>query len=301
MIMQTKQMIQQKRKIIVSCENLKFGYSSKQPILNGISLNLYQGESTVLFGKSGSGKTTLLRCISGYSKLDSGKLIVNNLLETEDLRVLPSANENSQYAHKIAQFWKQMQTQKRTKWSWWDYLFRGTRSLNGYMVFADGSNALPQLTVEENLYLVLATICYDPELRRKTTKLLLKLTGLTEVSQHKPSALSSGQLRRLCLAQGLGINPGLLILDEPTNGLDFSTKGSFLAFLEFLRQTVGITVLSVTHDLEAALFLADRLLLFRDGQIVKEIFVDKPHPRKLQDIDTQEYTSLRRILTDFLQ
>lgn len=299
--MQAEQNVQQKPRIIVSCENLKFAYSSRRPILNGISLNLYQGESTVLFGKSGSGKTTLLRCISGYSKPDSGKIIVNNLLEAEELSALTSVNENSQYAYKIAQFWKQMQTHRYIKQSWWDYLFRGMRPFQGYMVFANGSNALPQLTAEENIYLVLAPICSDSELRRKTTKLLLKLTGLTEVSQQKPAEISSGQLRRLCLAQALAVNPGLLILDEPTNGLDFSTKASFLGFLEYLRQLVGITILSVTHDLEAALLLADRLLLFQDGQIAQEIFVNQPHPRKLQDIDTPEYTSLRRMLTNFLQ
>lgn len=299
--MQAELMIQQKDKVIVSCEKLKFAYSDQQLILNEISLKLYRGESTVLFGKSGSGKTTLLRCISGYSKPRSGKIIVNELLETEELSPLSSIYENNHYAYKMAQFWKQMQIPKPTKQSWWDCFFQASRSSYGYMVFADCSNALPQLTAEENLYLVLAPICSDQELRRKTTKLLLKLTGLTEVSQQKPPTLSSGQLRRLCLAQALAVNPGLLILDEPTNGLDFSTKGSFLAFLEQLRQVVGITILSVTHDLEAALLLADRLLLFRDGQIIKEIFVDKPHPRTLQDIDTPEYTSLRRTLTDFLQ
>ena len=299
--MQSKLMVQQKNRVIVSCENLRFAYSNQQPVLKGISLKLYQEESTVLFGKSGSGKTTLLKFISGYSKPDSGKIVVSNLLEIKESSTLSSVDENTQYAHKIAQFWEQMQTQKRISFSWWEYLFQGTRSFHGYMVFADCSNALPQLTAEENLYLVLAPICFDRELRRKTTKLLLKLTGLTEVSQQKPVELSSGQLRRLCLAQALAVNPGLLIMDEPTNGLDFSTKSSFLTFLEQLRQLVGITILSVTHDLEAALLLADRLLLFRDGQIVNEVFVDKPHPRKLQDIDTPEYTHLRRILTDFLQ
>ncbi len=299
--MQAEQMVEQKRQIIVSCENLRFAYSSQKPILNGISLNLYQGESTVLFGKSGSGKSTLLRCISGYSKPDSGKIIINSLVEGEEQSTLSSVKDRSQYAYKIAQLWQQIQTQKRKKWSWWDYLFRGSRSSQGYMVFADCSNALPQLTAEENIYLVLAPICSDLELRINTTRLLLALTGLTEVSQQKPAALSSGQLRRLCLAQGLALNPGLLILDEPTNGLDFSTKAAFLYFLEQLRQVVGITILSVTHDLEAALLLADRLLLFRDGQILKEVYVDEPHPRQLQDIETPEYTNLRRMLTDFLQ
>ena len=169
------------------------------------------------------------------------------------------------------------------------------------MVFADCSNALPQLTAEENLQLVLAPICPDLKLRQKTARLLLQLTGLTEVSRQKPSELSSGQLRRLCLAQGLAINPGLLILDEPTNGLDFSTKSSFLSFVEQLKKIVNITILSVTHDLDAALFLADRLLLFRDGKIIKEVQVEQPHPRQIEVLDTKKNLNLRQILTDFLR
>ena len=288
-------------KPIVSCQDVKFAYPSGQPVLEGVSLELFRGESTVLFGKSGSGKSTLLRCISGYNQPESGSLLVSNSLEVEVRDPDAILGKDSPHAFQMAELWQQMRFHRNQNHSWWDSLFGSSRSEQGYLVFSDCANALPQLTAEENLHLVLSPICSDVKLRRRVTCLLLQLTGLTAVAQQKPSALSSGQLRRLCLAQGLAINPGLLILDEPTNGLDFSTKTSFLYLVERLRQIVGMTILSVTHDLEAALLLADRLFLFRDGKILEEVQLKSPHPRKLEILDTKEFINLKRMMMDFLQ
>jgi ABC-type multidrug transport system ATPase subunit len=283
-------------RISVQCDNISFAYGDRS-IINSLSLYLYQGESTVLFGKSGTGKTTLLRCIAGYSEPSSGEIFVNSVMAP---KYLADSSQYSDAAYQMSQLWQHINNHKSSQ-RWWDKLFRADRSNRGYMVFADCSNALLQLTVLENMSLVLAPICPNADLRIQTTKLLLELTGITEIAHQKPSALSSGQLRRLCLAQSLAVNPGLLLLDEPTNGLDFSTKSSFLLFVEHLKQVVGMTVLSVTHDLDTAIFLADRLLLFKDGRIVREIDVDWQHPRQISDLNQPDHVSLRRTLTDFLQ
>jgi iron(III) transport system ATP-binding protein len=291
-----RSMLKDSRQVSVRCQSISCAYG-KRSVFQNLSLELYQKESTVLFGKSGTGKTTLLRCIAGYETPSSGEITINSSMAPEYFA------DNGQYsdeAYQMAQMWQHINNQKQSR-HWWDKLFRADRSSRGYMVFADCSNALSQLSVLENMYLVLAPICPNADLRQQTTKLLLELTGIAEMSHQKPSQLSSGQLRRLCLAQSLAVNPGLLLLDEPTNGLDFSTKSSFLLFVEHLKQVVGMTVLSVTHDLEAAIFLADRLLLFKDGQIVQEIKVDWPHPRKISDLNQPNNVSIRSTLTDFLQ
>ena len=141
------------------------------------------------------------------------------------------------------------------------------------MVFADCSNALTQLTAQENIELVLAPICEDVNIRKHIISLLLEITDLTSVRHQTPSQLSSGQLRRLCLTQSLAVNPRLLVWDEPTTGLDTGTKYELLSFIQALRSAVCFPGIIVTHDIETALLLADEIYMFRDGRIARELKV----------------------------
>jgi phospholipid/cholesterol/gamma-HCH transport system ATP-binding protein len=289
----------ERNSIAVQCEGIHFSYANDSRILNNTSLKIWQGESVVIFGKSGSGKTTLLKCIAGYLQPTRGQISINDRIFSLDL--IHSEYIQHQYVQRLIELWQQIQSSGSKQRSLWDYFFRGKNSHGGYMVFADGSNAFSQLTVAENIHLVLAPICPDLRFRKELISLLLEITGLTHVIFQKACELSSGQLRRLCLAQGLAINPGILILDEPTNGLDFSAKSSFLNFIEELRQVTNITFLSVTHDLEAALTLADRLILFKEGQIIEELKIEQSHPRTVQDLNTPEFNYLRQRLINFLE
>jgi molybdate transport system ATP-binding protein len=283
------------------CDNLEFSYTQGVKVLDRTSLTL-PGESVgVVFGKSGSGKSTLLRCLMGYLRPTAGTITwppdtaINRLSKFEELY------ETTGSAHELVGLWKRIDEQRETARMGMRRRLLYTGQSASMMMFADCSNALPHLTAEENIGMVLAPVCADMRIRDQATSLLLEITALSNVRHQPPPQLSSGQLRRLCLAQSLATIPRLLVWDEPTSGLDTGTKYELLRFIQSLRSTVPLPGLIVTHDIETALLLADEIYLFGGGKIMRTLKVPIPRPRYPHDLDRPEYRPLRHEMVGFLE
>ena len=203
-------------------------FTAVQPL----DLTLRSGEMIEITGRSGSGKSTLLNMLSGMLTPTSGKV----LLDETDLYSLNEKNLSRLRNEKI-----------------------------GFI--PQGHTALRSLTVLENVLLpsILYSKEYPPEERARD---LLEKVGLTELLDAKPAELSGGELRRMAIARAMLMNPGILLADEPTAGLDTE---NIMAVLELLRKAAydGMAVLLVTHENEAARF-ADKVLIMDGGKMVEK-------------------------------
>lgn len=285
----------------VRCENIEFGYTPGTKILDGASLTLPGENVGVVFGRSGSGKSTLLRCLTGYLRPSKGTITWPPETTIRGANAFRRLYGKTGVTHELVDLWNQIDEQRglARKGIRRRMLYTGHRHM--MMMFADCSNALPHLTAEENIGLVLSPVCADEQLRWRATSLLLEITALDHVRRQTPPELSSGQLRRLCLAQSLATSPRLLVWDEPTSGLDTGTKYDLLRFIQSLRSTVPLPGLIVTHDIETALLLADEVYLFDHGKILRTLKVLAPRPRHPQDLDRPEYRPLRQEMVQFLE
>lgn len=286
-------------KFVVSCRELEFAYKPGEDILKGVTFDLPVGALGVVFGRSGVGKTTLLRCLTGYVEPTGGSIEWPQAAYGVDPSV-PSTADESGRVRDLVTLWKRLEAGRSAKRSGLRLEALYANRNPAVLVFADCANALPQLSVEENLRLVLAPVCKDESNLNGMIALLLAITHLSEVRLHTPAELSSGQLRRLCLAQSLAVRPRLLVWDEPTSGLDSGTKYRFVHFIQSLRAAVQVPGLMVTHDVETALMLADEIYLFDEGRINTTLPVHIPQPRFPQDLDSAEYRPLRLEMLRFL-
>ena len=189
------------------CKSYGEGGSYTQ-VLQGVSLEVQQGEMCVIQGTSGSGKSTLLNCIGGLDTVDSGSIVVNG-------RELVGLN-----AEKLADYRRE--------------------ELGFIFQFYD---LVPDLTVQENIqvcqYLTRSPLEMDE---------LLRVLGLTEHRNKFPAQLSGGQQQRCAIARALIKNPRLLLCDEPTGALDSKTSREILMLLERVNAQYGTTMLIVTHN-----------------------------------------------------
>ena len=139
------------------------------------------------------------------------------------------------------------------------------------------------------------------EMRERVQAVLVKV-GLSDFQAKYPSQLSGGMQRRAELARAMVNDPKVLMLDEPFRGLDAMTRSIMQEFYVGLFEEVGRTNLFITHDLEEAVFLADRLLImtYRPGRIKEVIEVDLPRPRTFQVMATQRYNDIRQHALELL-
>ncbi|MBW4600425.1 MAG: nitrate ABC transporter ATP-binding protein [Calothrix sp. FI2-JRJ7] len=165
---------------------------------------------------------------------------------------------------------------------------------------------LPWLSVFENVYLAVDAVF--PEKieaeKRAIVKEHLAMVGLTEAAEKRPSQISGGMKQRVAIARALSIRPKVLILDEPFGALDAITKEELQEELLQIWREHQVTVLMITHDIDEALFLADRLVMMTNGpaaQIgeVLDIPFSRPRNRKLI-MEDRKYYELRNYALDFL-
>ncbi|MBW4037712.1 MAG: ATP-binding cassette domain-containing protein [Acidobacteria bacterium] len=210
--------------------------SRQQParqILFDISLRIAPDTTTALLGRSGSGKTTLLRTVNTLVRPTSGSVRIAD--------------------HDIAA--------------------AATTSLRrsiGYVIQDTG--LFPHMTVARNIGMSLE-LTHRPQ-REIVTKAaeMLALVGLSEdLASRYPWQLSGGQRQRVGLARALASDPGILLMDEPFGALDPLTRAEMQTMLRDLLQHVRKTTLIVTHDLDEALYLADRVILLEAGRIVADL------------------------------
>ncbi len=203
-------------------------------VLDGLDLEVAEGEFCALMGPSGSGKTTLLNLVGGLDRADGGRVLVGG----EDLGALAGA----ELAH-------------------W-------RAENVGFVF-QSFNLIPVLSALENVELPLKLTPLSRRERRAQALRALALVGLEDRVKHRPAQLSGGQEQRVAIARAIATDPRLILADEPTGDLDRASADQVLELLERLNRDLGKTVLMVTHDPRAAQH-AGRTLHLDKGQLERD-------------------------------
>jgi osmoprotectant transport system ATP-binding protein len=219
----------------VEFANVNYALPIGQSLLRNISLSLAPQTTTALLGRSGSGKTTLLRMVNGLVRPTSGRVLVGG----SDI-----ASEDL-----IA-------------------LRRGI----GYVIQETG--LFPHMTVERNAGMALELAGTTNQTRVAE---VLALAGLdfAEFRARYPWQLSGGQRQRVGLARALASDPSVLLMDEPFGALDPLTRVEMQTMLRELLARVGKTVVLVTHDLDEALYLAQRVVFLHAGEIVADLPADQ--------------------------
>jgi putative ABC transport system ATP-binding protein len=191
--------------------------SQEIPVLDGINLEVPEGEFVALMGPSGSGKTTLLNLIAGIDRPTSGQVVVAG---TDVARLSES---------------------DLAKW----------RSQNVGFIF-QFYNLIPVLSATENVELPLLLTRLSKKERRERAVTALKVVGLADRAHHYPRQLSGGQEQRVAIARAIVGDPKVLVADEPTGDLDAKSAEEILALMESLNRDFKKTIVMVTHDPRAA-------------------------------------------------
>lgn len=202
---------------------------AKKAFMLDVSFEM-ENELVVLFGPSGSGKTTLFKCISGITDPDCGNITVNSKVYY---------NKNKKINLPI---------QKRNL----GYVFQN------YTLF-------PHMDVRKNIECGLKN--WNKESREERVMEMLSLLHIEELEKRYPSQLSGGQKQRVALARALAPRPELLLLDEPFSALDKGIKTELIEKIKSLQNKLKIPLLFITHSLEEAFMLADRVLVMHGGKI----------------------------------
>ncbi len=198
-------------------------------VLRNVSMELNKGEICVLLGPSGSGKSTFLNIVGGLENADSGSIFV----EGEELTAL-SDKDLGEYRR---------------------------RQLGFVFQFY---NLVPDLTIRENI-----EVCEHLSKHPLNVDDLLKSLGLWEHRNKFPRQVSGGQQQRCAIGRALVKNPGLLLCDEPTGALDYSTSKEILELMEQVNRDFGCTIVIVTHNVAIAQ-MAHRILRLHDGALVED-------------------------------
>jgi osmoprotectant transport system ATP-binding protein len=218
----------------IEFRNVCFRRERGRRLLDDISFAVEEGTTTAVLGRSGAGKTTLLRTVNRMIEPNSGEV----LLEGENVRSRDL----------IA-------------------LRRGV----GYVIQETG--LFPHMTVERNVGLVLEAEDHERRERELRSQDLLNAVGLEArtFGPRYPFQLSGGQRQRVGLARALAAEPPVLLMDEPFGALDPLTRGEMQDMLRELMARLKKTVLLVTHDLDEALYLGDRIVLLHEGKMVADL------------------------------
>src|SRR5882762_4810326 len=225
-------------KVAVDVQNVRKVYyrdSQEILVLDGMSLEVPEGEFLALMGPSGSGKTTLLNLIAGLDQPSKGTIQVGGQLI--------SSMSESQLA----------------KWR--------TRHVGFVFQFY---HLLPVLTAYENVELPLLLLPMSAAQRKRQVLTALDLVGLTDRLAHRPGQLSGGQQQRVGIARAIVTDPTLIVADEPTGDLDSKSADEILRLLQELCKELNKTIIMVTHDPKAAQ-RAQRTLHLDKGQLVAEM------------------------------
>jgi osmoprotectant transport system ATP-binding protein len=218
----------------IEFRNLCFATPQGRLLLDKISLAIEEGTTTAILGRSGSGKTTLLRTVNRIVEASSGEVLVQD----QDVRA-PNLIT----------------------------LRRGI----GYVIQETG--LFPHFNVERNVGLVLEAEGRPRQERIRRSHELLATVGLDpdNFAQRFPHQLSGGQRQRVGLARALAAEPKILLMDEPFGALDPLTRAEMQDMLRDLMSRLKKTVLLVTHDLDEALYLAHRIVLLQEGNLIANL------------------------------
>ncbi len=217
--------------IVLEIKNLKKSFGDNH-VLNGFNLKLYEGENLVIMGKSGSGKSVMIKCLVGLMKADDGAIKIKDFdiisLGRKELDVL------------------------RTEIG---FLFQG-------------SALYDSMTVRENLEFPLRRNREKVGTNQTTEELVIEAlenVGLKHAIDLMPAELSGGMQRRVALARALILKPKIMLYDEPTTGLDPITSKEIIQLMRTIQQTYKTSSLIITHDVDCARVISNRMILLVDG------------------------------------
>jgi phospholipid/cholesterol/gamma-HCH transport system ATP-binding protein len=219
---------------LVECRRLKFGYGDRR-ILDDLSFTVPRGKVTALMGASGGGKTTVLRLIGGQIKGQAGEL----LFDGQDVGKLDQSG-----------------------------LYTARRRMG--MLFQFGA-LFTDLSVFDNVAFPLREHTRLPEgLIRDIVLMKLNAVGLRGARDLMPSEISGGMARRVALARAIALDPELIMYDEPFAGLDPISLGTAAQLIRRLNDTLGITSIVVSHDLEETFSIADQVIVLANGRVAAQ-------------------------------
>ena len=206
-------------------------------VLKDVTFSIESRNIGTLVGPSGSGKSTLLNIISGIYDADEGKITI-------DGQVVESGGAGSKFSLHAKPAERNV-----------GYVFQD------YLLF-------PHMSVFENIAFGLRARHFSESSIKNHVISVLKTVGLEELRDRKPSEISGGQMQRVALARALVLEPKLLLLDEPLSALDRQTRETLRVELKKIFDSIGTTVVYVTHDLDEAFFLGQQIGILRSGELI---------------------------------
>lgn len=239
---------------MIKYNNVSLCCSTNGLILDGLNFEIQEGEFFVLVGPSGSGKTTTLKLINRLIEQTDGDIYFNN---------------------------------KRIK----DYNLRELRLETGYVL--QQIALFPNLTVAENIALIPEMKKIDKKVIKEQTEDLLKKVGLDPKHYMKrfPKELSGGEKQRIGILRAIIANPKILLMDEPFSALDPISKVQLQDLIKQLHDEYKRTTVFVTHDMDEAMKLADRICVLKDGRVVQiatpEVLKEKPADNFVREFFTK--------------
>jgi phospholipid/cholesterol/gamma-HCH transport system ATP-binding protein len=241
--------------VVISIRGVSMSFGGRR-VLEGVDLDVRRGEIMVLLGGSGSGKTTLLKHVLGLAKPETGSITIGGIDITRCSR-----SELGIVRRRIG------------------------------VAFQAGA-LFNSLSVADNVALPLRELT---RLAESTIKLVvwMKLiaVGLADAGSLYPPELSGGMRKRAAVARAMALDPEILILDEPSAGLDPIVSAGLDELILFLKRSFGVTILVVTHELESAFHIADRVAMLYRGRLIavdkKDEFAGNSHPRIRQFLDRE--------------
>ena len=245
---------------MISFKNVSKVFVSKDGLIKAIdnlSLTINQKEIFGIIGESGAGKSTLLRFINALETPDEGIIEVNGI----DVQNL-NKKELRQFKKKVAMIFQQF-------------------------------NLLGNKTVKENILLPLKLHNYTDAL---DINRVLEFVGLTDKKDSYPSELSGGQKQRVGIARSLITRPNILLCDEPTSALDENTKREITNLLARASDAFDVTILIVTHELDVAKYLCERVAILEEGKLIEVIDVNQN--KNTEHIDVPYSELAREVLVD---
>jgi NitT/TauT family transport system ATP-binding protein len=246
---------------VLAVENLQKTYptaGAPLEVLRDVSFTVARGEFVAVVGPSGAGKTTLLRCLAGLLPRSGGSVVLTGTGTVVDAPPQEVA-----------------------------------------CVFQDYSRSLmPWSRVGRNVELPLRNTIRDRGERRRAVDEALRQVGLDGFADSYPWQLSGGMQQRVAIARAIAYQPEFLIMDEPFASVDAQTRADLEDLVLRIRQDAGLTVLLVTHDIDEAVYLGDRVVVLsnRPSVVVDVIDVDLPHPRS--QVSTKGLPRFAELRTD---
>ena len=228
----TKKKIKEDRAKVIELTDVVAHYGPRR-VLNGVNISVHKGEIMVIMGRSGSGKSTLLRHMLALELPTSGAVTLLN----QNVSAIGA-----------------------------EALFELRRDIG---VAFQGGALLSSLTVEQNIMLPLTEHAkLDQKTMETMTRMKLEVVGLSKFGRLMPSELSGGMLKRAALARAIVMDPKILFCDEPSSGLDPMTASALDELIIKLRDVLGMSVVVITHEVESAFKIADRIAVVEDGEII---------------------------------